>query len=418
MLNMNVSLISQILIYLSIMTCFSSCRNIPQEDYQNYRKRTETLRLEGQQDSFMEDMGTKEDVLADLQGNWFLHALLNVGITIGLRINLSKADIQANAESSDIPRNLKVKIWLDRQNPKVDPPLVETTTQIDDQGNFVIEAKPLVLDKEVLNASDPVIADVLLKAKIQSKDQFCGDATGSVTSPLQIDLAGSTFYAQRDEDFSLQKMGLPYQCVQLNPDPNQGDAQVDQGSNTMDQGVDMAMEIPKPQTPDLSEFASNLANLSGSWMVVANINNLKVKLWLTLAYSEYLVDGKKSAILDGMIRRSADLPDAVPIAQFSTLVGQDGRFEIWLPGFSLDKPLPIQGDILLSAVTLINDNADMGMNMNTSGETQAIWCGKGAGAIQKPFVISLENSTFYAHPWVFGQALPDETINACPTDQP
>ncbi len=410
MLNMNVSLISQILIYLSLVTSLSSCRNIPQEDYQNYRKRTETLRLEGQQDSFVEDMGTKVDVLADLQGNWFLHALLNVGITIGLRINLSKADIQANGESLDIPRNLKVKIWLDRQDPKVDPPLLETTTQIDDQGNFVIEAKPLVLDKEVLNASDPVIADVVLKAKIQSKDQFCGDATGSVTSPLQIDLAGSTFYAQRDEDFSLQKMGLPYQCVQVNPDPNQGDAQVDQGSNDLDQGVDMTMEIPKPQTPDLSEFTSNLANLSGSWMVVANINNLKVKLWLTLAYSEYLVDGTKSAILDGMIRRSADLPDAVPIAQFSTLVGQDGRFEIWLPGFTLDKPLPIQGDILLSAVTL--------MNNEMNGETQAIWCGKGAGAIQKPFVISLENSSFYAHPWVFGEPLPDETINACPIDQP
>jgi hypothetical protein len=396
------------------VTSLSSCRNIPQEDYQNYRKRTETLRLEGQQDSFVEDMGTKVDVLADLQGNWFLHALLNVGITIGLRINLSKADLQAdmqaNGESSDIPRNLKVKIWLDRQDPKVDPPLLETTTQIDDQGNFVIEAKPLVLDKEVLNASDPVIADVVLKAKIQSKDQFCGDATGSVTSPLQIDLVGSTFYAQRDEDFSLQKMGLPYQCVQVNPDPNQGDAQVDQGSNDLDQGVDMTMEIPKPQTPDLSEFTSNLANLSGSWMVVANINNLKVKLWLTLAYSEYLVDGTKSAILDGMIRRSADLPDAVPIAQFSTLVGQDGRFEIWLPGFTLDKPLPIQGDILLSAVTL--------MNNEMNGETQAIWCGKGAGAIQKPFVISLENSSFYAHPWVFGEPLPDETINACPIDQP
>lgn len=42
-----------------------------------------------------------------------------------------------------------------------------------------------------------IVATLNLAATIQSEDLFCGTVTGAVTSPLELDLAGSTFAAVR-----------------------------------------------------------------------------------------------------------------------------------------------------------------------------------------------------------------------------
>ena len=77
----------------------------------------------------------------------------------------------------------------------------------------------------------------------------------------------------------------------------------------------------------------------------------------------------------------------------------DGRFEIWLPDFTLSVGnLAIEADILLAAAT-----------------TGDGFCGAAAGAIRSPavFAQTLDGVTYRAIPWVPGESTAGAP-NACP----
>ena len=88
---------------------------------------------------------------------------------------------------------------------------------------------------------------------------------------------------------------------------------------------------------------------------------------------------------------------------FTTTVDQDGHFEVWLPGFSVNAGIEIEADILLNAV-IFQDT-----------DTQQInWCGIAGGRVSKPLEIDLIGTTFYGHRWQVGEAVPDPLYDACP----
>ena len=75
----------------------------PNDDYRNYRQRTETARTD------VCSQSTGKGQLSDLTGMWLIRALLNGGITLGLRIEILAADDEANMP----PKNIEARFWLE-----------------------------------------------------------------------------------------------------------------------------------------------------------------------------------------------------------------------------------------------------------------------------------------------------------------
>ncbi|MBC8071788.1 MAG: hypothetical protein IAG13_25910 [Deltaproteobacteria bacterium] len=70
---------------------------------------------------------------------------------------------------------------------------------VDAAGGFLFTiADPVMVTGEAnpITGSD-IVATLVLTGSIQSEDLFCGTVTGAVTSPLMLDLVGSTFAAVR-----------------------------------------------------------------------------------------------------------------------------------------------------------------------------------------------------------------------------
>jgi hypothetical protein len=81
----------------------------------------------------------------------------------------------------------------------VGDPLVLPAAPVDASGGFMITiAEPVMVTGEAnpITGSD-IVATLVLTGSIQSEDLFCGTVTGAVTSPLMLDLVGSTFAAVR-----------------------------------------------------------------------------------------------------------------------------------------------------------------------------------------------------------------------------
>jgi hypothetical protein len=363
----------------------AGCGGGPADEYDDFRERTRGLGDAGA-DAAPGDAGPSGRYQA-ICGKWLLRSLLQGGIDLGLRIEFAPPD--GGECPTQGPATLRARIWLERHEFE-EPHVLETTIDIDEQGRFDLIADPLILDKEVLRGEVDVRARLIMHSRTTTADEWCGDAEGSVTVPITLDLLGSTFYARRDDDVSLLKADLPFRCVDV-PPPT--DAAVPDAAAPTDGGV--ADAEPPPPTPDLSGVAAQAADLTGHWLVNVQTGfGVPLKLWLALTYSA----GPEGGWLDGALRTTSTVPGTPPLATFGVPVESDGRFVIWLPDATLTGTVTVQGDILFAGATLDADH----------------FCGAAAGNITSPFVQSLEGTTFAAERWTPGTEVPMGTPNRCP----
>ena len=316
------------------------------------------------------DNGDVQSTLQDVSGRFLLHALLAGGLDLGLRVEL-----QMSLGAPPIP--LHARMWLATANPDADPPLVETDSTVAGDGTFVLHAEPLVLAAGATpGLNTPVRANVVLHAATQSPSAWCGTATGDVVVPLALDLSGSSFAARRDDAGTLALPDVPQSCF-----PH--------GSGS-DGGV---VETPRPMSPDLSSVSSTLADLGGDWILEANLaQSIPMKLWASLRFTPS--PGGAGGALDGALRRATDAPGSVALTTFSTAVGADGRFELWLPALVVGTT---QASVLLAGAT----------------RSAEIFCGAGAGRVHKPIDLDLVGTTFGATRWLPGTPVPTSAPDRC-----
>jgi hypothetical protein len=123
-------------------------------------------------------------------------------------------------------------------DPCMDGGLVFNDIQISAAGEFTIDMGLVA----VCGGSNPVTgsdieATLVIEGHIVHVDALCGDITGMLMSPLQADLAGSTFAMLRLADdgcdpTTLPGMGeFPYKCSQVPPAP-EGGTDSDTGSTS------------------------------------------------------------------------------------------------------------------------------------------------------------------------------------------
>jgi hypothetical protein len=190
-----------------------------------------------------------------------------------------------------------------------------------------------------------------------------------------LDLVGSTFAARRDDARTLTVADVPQSCF-----PH----------GAPDGGV---IETPRPMSPDLSAVPSAAADLTGDWILDANLaQSLPLRLWASLVYTPAAGGGGGS--LDGALRRATDPPGSIALTTFSTLVTPDGRFELWLPALAIGTT---QASVLLVGATRSAD----------------VFCGAGAGRVHKPIDLDLAGTTFGAVRWAPGTPLPMGAPDRC-----
>ena len=357
--------------------CWACDARTSQEDYDDFRQRTADYR----EAPCEQTIETEADPDTDLSGVWLIRSRLGAGLALGLRISFERKSAQST-------REYEVRFWLHDQ-PEDAPPLVITETIVDDEGNFQMIADPLDLGKDVVQSESAVLARVILDAGILNADAWCGGVSGQVTSPLNLDLDGSTFYAQRRTP-NLSFEDLPSGCP-----TSSCEDEVDGGTSADMGTVDAA--IIRPDSPNLDTFSSERHDLTGDWIMKASLGGLPLSLWIT--FYDRNPDGASG--LDGAVRLTRDEVDSPPRTTFFTTADADGRFEIWLSDLYLEiDPLVVEANLLLSAISQPD-----------------YWCGAGAGAVSQPFEIDLEGATFYAVPWVPGTEEPTTLLNVCPESE-
>jgi hypothetical protein len=347
---------------LLLLVALSGCRNAA-ADYQDFLARR-------QSDGGVEMM--VQSSLQDLNGFWLVSSLLAGGLELGLRMEFTM-DLAAT------PIPLHARLWLETHDPMVDDPILETDTTVNPDGTFELHAEPLKLVKGATpGLSVDVTANVVLHSSTQNAMAWCGTATGNVSDPLSLDLAGSTF-AARPTTRSLQLADVPQSCFPKN-----------------NNGMNPIIEIPKPASPDLSSVSSSLADLTGHWIINANLaNSVPLKLWAEMVFTPGTPDGGTTVgSLDGSLRRATDSPGSLALGHFSTQVSSDGRFEVWIPQLTVGQT---QASVLLVGATRSAD----------------VFCGAGAGKVHKPIELDLMGTTFGATRWVPGTVVPEDTPNTC-----
>jgi hypothetical protein len=170
----------------------------PRDDYDRFLDATAAARVATQPiaTSHYEDVG----------GRWLVNTLLAGGLTVGLRMRFSLG-------AAGDPQPMTVDVWLAASDPDVDPPLTTVPSALSTDGRFTIDAEPLILKMgSVKGLNVDVTANVLMDCYTQSKDEWCGGASGKVTQPLELDLAGSTLGALRDDDGTKMIADVPNHC--------------------------------------------------------------------------------------------------------------------------------------------------------------------------------------------------------------
>lgn len=94
----------------------------------------------------------------------------------------------------------------------LDGPLSYEAVEFDADGHFV-------LDMGMLQNGSMTFAEVMLHGHLVQPDAMCGDVEGTMTSPLEYDIAGSTFAAVPLEDGCDAEPfpGPAYNCSVLGP---------------------------------------------------------------------------------------------------------------------------------------------------------------------------------------------------------
>jgi len=106
------------------------------------------------------------------------------------------ADIQINGNTLDISLT-----GLDRYDRSVVPGdfLGATDVPIDETGRFEVPIVGVIPgDANVVSGSDLTV-DLVLIGRIRDENTFCGDATGMILKPLELDIVGSTIGGIRIE---------------------------------------------------------------------------------------------------------------------------------------------------------------------------------------------------------------------------
>lgn len=361
-----------------------TCAEAPQQGYDDFLTRTASLRDVGF------DGGQVASRLEDLRGRWFMRSLLMGGYDLGLRMDYEYAP----GEDGTPPVDYVVTMWHHTQ-PLGDEPMLVSSTQVAADGTFDLIADPLLVGSEVTRSETRVVAIATMHSRTPHGDNWCGTVIGKVISPLEIDITGSHFSAQRDEDRTLSLEQLDYRCADAeDPEPEPSDASVADAA-------DGTLGPQRPEAPDLGTPAS-AADLTGHWVLQTLLAGaLPLQLWISLVYTPALPGadgGVAPALLDGALRQATAGPDGPVLANFSTTVNEDGRFEVWVPGFELTVgPVSVEADILLVAATL-----DDGL------------CGVVGGAVFSPMELDLTGSTFAGVRWIPGDPIPEGLPSACP----
>jgi hypothetical protein len=382
-----------------------ACEDIPQRDYDDFKSRTENLRPEPQSES--------NSTLADLRGMWLLNARLSAGIDLGLRVEIS-SDTWPNELGETENHSFEAKIWLDRQDPSTETPLIVVSPipMLNHEGRFILTADPLVLDPEVLNVTTAVEAIVNLESSTKSADEFCGVATGSVTIPLTLDLKGSTFGARRDDEGTLTLDQVPTKCFNEEAAGEEAAGEEAAGEEAAGEEAAGAEAPTRPELPPLARQDSAPADVSGHWLVNVKLPvPIPLKLWASLVYTppnpNAEAEGAEGGIIDGTLRREADPIDAEPIIRFTSMVSADGVFEVWMPNFTLDGVVSVAGDLLIGGVLI----------PSSTEEDTLVWCGEAAGEARSPLMLDLAGTTLYAVPWEPGSPAPEGLLDACPPQE-
>ena len=232
-----------------LLLTFGCDGDSPRDEYNNFASRTDDYRKPK-----CESTATPADPDTDLVGTWLLRSRLGAGLALGLRIKIERPDASK-------PRAYRATVWLHDQ-PEDAEPLKVVETEVDETGAFVMEAKPLNLGRDVVQSESAVFADVILNAGIIDENSWCGTVEGQVTSPLNLELEGSTFYVQRMGPDVTYEM-LPSSCPQTSCDEN-----ID-GGMSPDMAVADAQPV-RPESPVIEGIESERTNLTGDWLMKAS----------------------------------------------------------------------------------------------------------------------------------------------------
>lgn len=385
------------------LLALGACANPARDDYDDFRERTAGRRVATDAGGLGGSDAQAPSSYHDVSGRWLVRVLLASGTPLGLRLDIAPV---AGEDPAEAPTTVRIRIWLDRQVSDVGQfdtvtPLKDAEATIAEDGTFELVAEPLELPPEALGSDDWVRADVVLNFRTLGTDEMCGTIDGRATSPIMLDLTGSTFFARRDEEAAMMRDALPFECpAAVGPRPGGDGGVPDAGS---DGGGGDAAPLPeRPAAPDLSDVPSRRRDISGHYLMQTRLAGaLSLPLWASLLYVEGTGEGgERFARLDGILRRATDPVDAPPLTTFTADVDAEGRFEIWLPGFSITTNVAtVEADILLVGATLAEG-----------------FCGAAAGQVRRPLMLDLARSTFFATPWVPGTPQPESPPNACPAD--
>jgi hypothetical protein len=147
------------------------------------------------------DLSSVSSAPADLTGNWLLNARLAGSLPLQLWAELvyTAGTPDGGTTSGSLDGALRRA---------TDPPgslaLASFTTQVSADGRFEVWLPSLVVGKTQ--------ASVLLVAATRSADVFCGAGAGQVHQPIELDLAGTTFAAQRWPPGTPVSADSPNQC--------------------------------------------------------------------------------------------------------------------------------------------------------------------------------------------------------------
>ena len=353
------------LFILAVLICIGCDARSPRDDYNDFVSRTASAR-EGQ----CQESEAQSGELVDISGLWVIRALLN-GISLGLRVEL----IPDDDVTSNPPRRFVANFWLENQPLDIDP-ILTTRTEVDEAGAFELEASPLNLGPDVLSSETTVVASVLLQAVVVNGTSFCGVAQGMATSPLNLDLSGSTFSAVRHTE-SLVLEDVPFQCPG-DPCAAAWEQCLRMQACPMPSGPTKSPEREKAcqQTCRVITSCTSLTGIPQPRCGGVSLRRCCIHRWHPTPV--------------------ADTPDACRAT--SRAVDAEGRFEVWLPELALEvNGLMVQGDILLVAATVPDG-----------------WCGVAAGEVRSPVMLPLAGSTFGAIRWTPGPEVPEGAFNACP----
>lgn len=123
---------------------------------------------------------------ADITGRHWMSVAV-AGSTLALNFVVD-ANYFEDAESASVDGALRVTTRTEGTTA-----VAIFSAPVDENGEFTVVVPGLTAESTL----GPVSADVALRAKIVDGDTFCGIAAGSVTSPLTLDLAGTTFGSVR-----------------------------------------------------------------------------------------------------------------------------------------------------------------------------------------------------------------------------